>query len=133
MLFEIKLKVEGDTEPTLHKGVVDTIIDALSVDNAIFLKGITISPAPAEFDPRIIQGKIRRLYGRSKIIANFLLENPGPHSTAEIKEKVNAEQPFVHSSILHSYLNNLVSRGIIVKIASGSYQGVDLNFANFGE
>lgn len=65
---------------------------------------------------------IASLSGRSRIIAKFLFENPGVHSTQEIREIVEQQVPFKNQPILHSYLSNLVSRGLIIKESPGRYR-----------
>jgi hypothetical protein len=77
-------------------------------------------------EDRMLQTTLRRriagLKGRSRLIAQYLYDNPGEHSTDDLNSLIMSEQPFRNSSILHSYLNNLISRGFIVKTDTGVYK-----------
>ena len=66
--------------------------------------------------------RINELEGRSRLIAMYLYDNPGDHSTQDLNDLIGRELPFKRQSILHSYLNNLISRRFVVKSSPGFYR-----------
>ncbi len=119
-MIELRISLDSKDKLTTHSDILGTVTDALNASYpTLILCDVKIFEDKG--DDNLAQ-RISQLSGRSKIIASFLFNNPGPHSTLEIRNVIDQELPFKKSSILHSYLNNLISRGLVTKVSAGYYK-----------
>jgi hypothetical protein len=119
---KIQVSTDGDLN-TIKEALHAAIFDVISRRFQINFDDILVV---IESDDRVFQNllprRIAELSGRSRLIAQFLYDNPGEHSTQTLNDLIQHKLPFRNASILHSYLNNLISRRFVVKTATGLYK-----------
>ena len=120
--FNIEISVNSSADVVDEDELTATILNAVSKYNPRITKRDIRIIVDQQRDDNNLSKQISELSGRSKIIATFLYDNPGPHTTQELRQVVQSQQPFKNQPILHSYLNFLISRGIVRKVSSGIYQ-----------
>jgi hypothetical protein len=123
--FEIRLVIESHAEIKEHTSLLENISKAIRDSHPeLIQRSVDVAGVVEYSSNEELESRINGLSGRSKIIARFLYDNPGSHSTQELRDLIDTQQPFKNQPILHSYLNNLIGRGLVVKVAPGMYRSV---------
>jgi hypothetical protein len=120
--IKIQIAVDGDIEKlkdALHEAVYNVLARRYQIALTDII--ITFEEEDGVFQ-RLLPLRIAELSGRSRLIAQFLYDNPGEHSTQDLNDLISRQLPFRNASILHSYLNNLISRRFVIKTSTGLYK-----------